>query len=227
MIGLYVSVPIASFRRGAAREYWETLPLPPPSTVYGFLLSMVGEVDRDRHIGARCTAGVVGKPDQSTVLRKLWRVKDKKLGLGNGSNARPDYQELLTSVRLVVWLDSTDEEPSNTPEGKTLENRVAASLTIQGRQSIQRFGGLSLGESTHMVDEVIPIERAPELDDESIRLFLLDKSGNFTLPVWVDHVGSKGTRNALGRLIESTYEPPPLDRLPSIQPKASATTKST
>lgn len=225
MIGLYVSVPIASFRRGAAREYWETLPLPPPSTVYGFLLSMVGETDRDRHVGARCTAGVIGQPDQSTVLRKLWRVKDKKLGLGNGANVRPDYQELLTNVRLVIWLDSSDEKPSEEPDGKTLEDRVAASLTDDGRRSIQRFGGLSLGESTHMVDEVMPIERAPDLDDESVRLFLLDKSGNFTLPVWVDHVGSKGTRNALGRLVEGTYEAPTVERLPSIEPKSSAVAK--
>lgn len=225
MIGLYVSVPIASFRRGAAREYWETLPLPPPSTVYGFLCSMVGETDRDRHIGARCTAGVIGQPDQSTVLRKLWRVKDKKLGLGNGANVRPDYQELLTNVRLVIWLDSSQEKPSEESDDKTLEDRIAASLTDDGRRSIQRFGGLSLGESTHMVDEVMPIERAPDLDDESVRLFLLDKSGNFTLPVWVDHVGSKGTRNALGRLVEGTYEAPMVERLPSIEPKTAAVAK--
>lgn len=225
MIGLYVSVPIASFRRGAAREYWETLPLPPPSTVHGFLLSMVGETDRNRHVGARCTAGVIGKPEQSTVLRKLWRVKDKKLGLGNGSNVRPDYQELLTNVRLVVWLDSSDEDPSKGQTGESLETRVAASLNADGRQLIQRFGGLSLGESTHMVDEVLPIERAPDLDGESIRLFLLDKSGNFTLPVWVDHVGSAGTRNALGRLVDATYERPDVERLPLIQPKTSAIAK--
>ncbi|TWU43852.1 CRISPR-associated protein Cas5 [Novipirellula aureliae] len=214
MIGLYVTVPIASFRRGAAREYWETLPLPSPSTVYGFLLSMVGEVDRTCHIGARCTAGVIGHPDESTVLRKLWRIKDKKLGLGNGSNVRPDYQELLTDVRLVIWLDSSEEVTES--EG-TLQQRVAASLTTDGRSRISRFGGLSLGESTHMVDEVLPIQRAPELADESVRMFLLDKSGNFTLPVWVDHVGSSGTRNALGRLIEVGFEPPDVSRLPKIQ----------
>lgn len=221
MIGLYVTVPIASFRRGAAREFWETLPLPPPSTVYGFLLSMVGEVCRERHVGARCTAGVIGRPYESTVLRKLWRIKDKKLGLGNGANVRPDYQELLSDVRLVIWLDSSEEEQSRE---ETLEQRVAASLTFDGRHRISRFGGLSFGESTHMVDEILPIERAPELVDESVRLFLLEKSGNFTLPVWVDHVGSSGTRNELGRLIEAGFEPPERSRLPQIlEPRALAT----
>jgi CRISPR-associated protein Cas5t len=210
---MYVTVPIASFRRGAAREYWETLPLPPPSTVYGFLLSMVGEVNRERHVGARCTAGVIGQPDESTVLRKLWRIKDKKLGLGNGANVRPDYQELLTDVRLVIWLDSGEEKQSRVD---TLQQRVAASLTSDGRHQIKRFGGLSLGESTHMVDEVLPIERAPNLSGESVRLFVIDKSGNFTLPVWVDHVGSSGTRNALGRLMITSFVPPAVESLPQI-----------
>ena len=78
MLKLFVSVPIACFRPGAAREFWETHPLPPPSTVYGFLLAMVGEVDRERHIGVRCCAGLLNQPDRSTVLRKLWRVKELK-----------------------------------------------------------------------------------------------------------------------------------------------------
>ena len=53
MLGLHVTVPVACFRRGLAREYLETEQLPPPATCYGFLLSLVGEVDRRRHLGAR------------------------------------------------------------------------------------------------------------------------------------------------------------------------------
>src|SRR6202044_1447868 len=40
---VFVSAPVASFRVPQAREYWETLPCPPPATVYGMLLSAVGE----------------------------------------------------------------------------------------------------------------------------------------------------------------------------------------
>ncbi|WP_417734144.1 type I-MYXAN CRISPR-associated protein Cas5/Cmx5/DevS [Rosistilla oblonga] len=212
MLGLYVTVPIASFRRGAAREYWETHPLPPPSTVYGFLLSMVGEVDRQKHLGVRCTAGLVGKPDRSTVLRRLWRVKDQKLGLGNGANVRPDYQELLTDIRLIIWLDSS-EEPS---AGETLELRVRNVLTSAGRAAVSRFGGLSLGESTHMVDEVLPVDRVPVELREQVSLFVLEQTGNLSLPVWVDHVGSIETRNALGRLTKSSIDPPLPTQLPLI-----------
>ena len=42
MLGVYVTVPVACFRKGLAREYLETEPLPPPATCYGFLLSLVG-----------------------------------------------------------------------------------------------------------------------------------------------------------------------------------------
>lgn len=53
MLGLRVIVPIACFRKGLAREYLETEQLPPPSTCYGFLLSLVGETRRPRHAGCR------------------------------------------------------------------------------------------------------------------------------------------------------------------------------
>ena len=51
MLGLYITVPIACFRKGLARDFWESEPLPPPSTCYGFLLALVGEERRARHCG--------------------------------------------------------------------------------------------------------------------------------------------------------------------------------
>lgn len=216
MIGLYLSIPIASFRPGAAREFWETHPLPPPSTVYGFLLAMVGEADRSRHLGARCTAGLLNKPDQSTVLRKLWRIKElgeeTNATQGNKNNVRPDYQRLLTGIRLVVFLDSTQE----IGEGPTLEERVLIALDPNRRGQIDRFGGLSLGESTHMVDEVSPLSVLDPTETRKARVFLNDPKGNMTLPVWVDHVGRKGTRYVTGRLRELGSELPQPDQIPRI-----------
>src|SRR3954466_12574225 len=100
MLGVRVTVPIACFRKGLAREYWETEPLPPPATCYGFLLSLVGEVDRRRHVGARVCPGLLRAPEASTLLRTLWRVKDRAVGAGVGANIRPDYQEVLTGLDL-------------------------------------------------------------------------------------------------------------------------------
>lgn len=213
MIGLRVTVPVACFRRGFAREYWETEDLPPPSTCYGFLLSMVGERDRRRHVGARVSPalmGVPGRPERrSVVLRTLWRVKDRKALPGVGTNARPDYQELLTNVQLALWLDSADEAGP----GPTLEERVATALDHPER--IERFGGLSLGESTHLVDEV---RRLRPSDGPTARAYLTADRGRLTLPVWVDHVGSAGTRYAVGDLVETDLTDPPRDRMPIIAP---------
>jgi CRISPR-associated protein Cas5t len=198
MLALKVTVPVACFRKGFAREFWETEELPPPATCYGFLLSLVGERDRRRHVGVRVApallprpgrGGVQVWPERSAVLRTLWRLK--KLPLGSAGNTRPDYQELLTGVRLALWVDSGEE----IAPGPTLEERVAVALDHPER--IERFGALSLGESTHMVDEVGRLGRA---EPGPARAFLLDAKGRLSLPVWVDHVGSIGTRYATGDL---------------------------
>ncbi len=210
MLGVHVTVPIACFRKGMAREYLETEPIPPPATCYGFLLSLVGEVDRKRHSGVRVTPVLVGKPDKSVVLRTVWRVKNRPLGAAG--NTRPDYQQLLTGVELVVWLDSA-EEISDTPN---LEERVAQSLDPNRRGRVDRFGGLSLGESTHLVDQVYTFDG--DRDHEG-RAFLLAPQGRLTLPVWVDHVGSAGTRFVTGDLELTTLEPPEVNRIPRIEPK--------
>src|SRR5215831_3295667 len=108
MLGVYVTVPVACFRKGLAREYLETEALPPPSTCYGFLLSLVGETNRRRHIGCRVAPVLVSRPLTSVVLRTVWRVK--RTPLGSPGNTRPDYQQLLSSIELVLWLDSRDEQ---------------------------------------------------------------------------------------------------------------------
>src|SRR5688572_29300813 len=125
MLGIRVTVPIACFRKGLAREYLETEPLPPPSTCYGFLLSLVGEVDRRKHIGARVCPVLLNRPELSVVLRTVWRVK--KAPLGSSGNTRPDYQQLLSPVRLLIWLDSSHETGTAAAVG-FLEQRVKNAL---------------------------------------------------------------------------------------------------
>lgn len=213
MLGLYVRVPIACFRKGLAREYLETEQLPPPATCYGFLLSLVGERDRRRHVGCRVAPVLLNKPATSVVLRTVWRVKSKPLG--SAGNTRPDFQQLLSPVVLAVWLDSS-EEP-----GETLEDRVRTALANPA--TISRFGGLSLGESTHMVDEVCALDsrRIAWLESQGFRsgrAFLTADRGRLTLPVWVDHVGAAGTRYAIGDLETHALQPPPAARMPMISP---------
>ena len=211
MFGLCVTVPISCFRKGLAREYLETEPLPPPATCYGFLLSLVGETNRSKHIGVRVTAAMIGEPELSVVLRTVWRVKRKPLG--SSGNTRPDFQQLLTGNQVVLWLDSSDESSSS---ALTLEKRVRSLVYDRQYAAVSRFGGLSLGESTHLVDEVSPFRSSP---DTRGRTFLLSKTGRITLPVWVDHVGSAKTNFVTGDLQAGSIAEPELWQLPRIEPK--------
>ena len=209
MFGVYVTVPIACFRKGLAREYLETESLPPPSTCYGFLLSLVGETDRRRHIGCRVAPVLIGKPEKSTVLRTVWRTKNRRLRMGDGNNRTPAQQELLTGVQLVLWLDSSDE----LERAPNLEQRVRDALNRP--ELLERFGGLSLGESTHLIDQV---KLFPESAGETGAIFVCSERGRLTLPVWVDHVGSKGTRYVTGDLRTVSLTSPDRTQLPKIEP---------
>lgn len=209
MIGVCITVPVACFRKGLAREYLETEPLPPPSTCYGFLLSLVGETDRYRHIGCRIAPVLVGEPQKSTILRTVWRTKNKKLHMGDGNNRTPAKQEILTGVKLVLWVDSSDERES----APYLEQRVKSALTRP--TTLKRFGGLSFGESTHLVDEVKLFSGSAE---ETGLIFVCTNRGRLTLPVWVDHVGSQGTRYVTGDLLTAPLTAPDGANLPQIEP---------
>lgn len=91
-IGLYVSVPVAGFRAPHAREYFETLPVPPPSTLYGMLLSLVGEEQRARHEGAELALAMLSQPPVSVVLGTTWHIRDKKLGRDSATTVGPIFR---------------------------------------------------------------------------------------------------------------------------------------
>lgn len=222
MLGIHVSVPVACFRKGLAREFLETEFIPPPATCYGFLLSLVGETNSTKHVGTRVTATLLNRPQTSVVLRTVWRLK--KPILGSSGNTRPDYQQLLTGLELVIWVDST-EERNNPP---VLEKRVQAALDPISRGKTERFGGLSLGESTHLVDSVSLLtddlrrELIKHFDGKGVasRTYLKAEQGLLGLPVWIDHVGSAGTVHVVGDLFETPgLEPPPVAKMPKIQPR--------
>ena len=193
-LALYVSVPVAAFRVPYAREYLETLPCPPPATVYGMLLSLVGEERRGAHVGAELALAVLSQPALSTVLRTSWRLKTADPP-GLGANKRPDYQELLTDVRLAVWVRPGAAEA--TP--RSLAERVEA--VVDQKEVAVRYGALALGESTHLVDE---LRRLRPADGGRGRMLVQDERGDLAMPVWVDHVGSRGTRWGQFRLEESS-----------------------
>ena len=185
MIALKIEVPMCCLRQSWAREYAETYTVPPHSTVYGMLLSSVGETNRHQHKGVKLAIAMLSNPEKSTVIRTFWRFKKKELTAPE--NSKPDYQELLTDVRFVVWVDSSEEYRDNKPK---LSERLKTAISHP--DSVGRFGGLSLGESRDLVNSVSEFVDADF--DDNLKWLVQSEEGLMTLPYWVDHVGSQKTK---------------------------------
>jgi CRISPR-associated protein Cas5t len=211
VIAVRLTVPFACWRKAHARELVESEVLPPPATCYGALLSFVGEWNRRRHIGARVTAGRLHVSEKATVLRTFWQIKKESVAQGNGPNAGPDFHQLMVQSDLVIFCDSRDEVRS----GPTLEARVRAAFNDP--KSVERSGGWSLGESSHLVNDAWLLDDAkPPRECET---FVLRDRGRHTLGVWVDHVGFTDTHRVLGELVPLDAAPA-VDELPRIGPRS-------
>lgn len=194
---LYLECPCTSFPRSFARDYKETYLYPPPSTVYGFLLSLIGEEDLTVHLGSKLAIGLIGDaPPISRIVRKQRhhkfdngstdhkkRVEDYGEGVYPPSKfSKPNFQELLTDLKVVIRIDSGGESAT-----VKLDERVAIALSTP--DTITRFGGLSLGESWALVNGI----RTYRLEDGEIQWLIKDNHGLIGLPIWIDRQTSQGT----------------------------------
>lgn len=183
---LYLDCPCTSFPRSFARDYKETYRYPPPSTVYGLLLSLVGEVDMDAHRGVKIAIGIIGEdPPISRIVRKQRHHKFSKTHMGTyptSKFSKPNHHELLTDLQVAIQIDSSEETAT-----VKLADRLAIALSTPTQ--ITRFGGLSLGESWAMVNRV----RAYRDSDGPVRWLIKDNRGLISLPVWIDRKTTQGT----------------------------------
>ncbi|NJL89443.1 MAG: type I-MYXAN CRISPR-associated protein Cas5/Cmx5/DevS [Coleofasciculaceae cyanobacterium SM2_1_6] len=193
---LYLECPCTSFPRSFARDFKETYRYPPPSTLYGLLLSLVGEEDMTAHLGVRVAIGILG--DESPISRIVRKQRSHKFVVGGEVKKRvekygegvyptsqfskPNFQELLTDVRIAIKIDSSNEVGSI-----KLSERVA--IALSSPEKIARFGGLSLGESWSMINGI----RNYRETDGAIHWLAKDKRGLISLPVWIDRTTSQGT----------------------------------
>lgn len=189
-----MSVPICSFTIPFTREFAESYPFPPPATVYGMLLSYIGELDRNKYVGTRLTIAVTKQGLPSLVIRKTRRVKNSDLN--SPDNLKPDYQTLLTGLEFLVGLYP------DTTRGQSLW--LELERCYYNPEVSRRFGGLSCGESHNLVDQFSMVHAAKAevmLDLNDCFLLQPDESGEWSIPVWVDHVGSEKTVWARATLI--------------------------
>ncbi|RCJ27081.1 CRISPR-associated protein Cas5 [Nostoc minutum NIES-26] len=196
MTQLYIECPCTSFPRSFARDYKETYLYPPPSTIYGFLLSLVGEEDLNTHLGVELALGIIG--DDPPISRIVRKQRHHKFAIGQEAKKRiakygegiyptsnfskPNHQELLTSLRIVVQVNSNEESASI-----KLTERISIALSTPSQ--ITRFGGLSLGESNGLVNGV----RSYRESDGVIRWLVKDRRGLIGLPIWINRTTGQGT----------------------------------
>jgi CRISPR-associated protein Cas5t len=105
---LYLDVPFTTFRESHAREMGKTYPVPPPATMYGMLLSLVGETDVDRHCGVELAIAMLSSPKKSRILRQMRRFKNPDFS--HPGNSIPGYQEILSNLRCLIWVRSEGEK---------------------------------------------------------------------------------------------------------------------
>jgi len=185
MIALHIEVPYASFRKSYARSLAETYPFPPPATVYGMLLSLVGEYFRACHAGVKLAFAYKQQPRIATTLRKLSRYKYGVASKQSDKGNAPDYIETLCNIEFVCWVDSSSEKK---PLVRSLEHRLIEA--VQSPENISRTGLVSLGLSDDAVNDVSLLNN---VEGKWHWLSPCD-TGQIELPIWVDHVGSYHTR---------------------------------
>ena len=198
LVAIYIDVPVATFRQSRAREYGKTYPYPPHSTVYGLLLSLVGEMDIYQHCGVKLAMAMLSQPSKSKTLRILHRFKFKQED--HQGNKRPDYQEILTDIRFIVWVKSGEDKTN-----PSLPERLEQALLHP--EKVNRWGVLSLGESDDLVNIIKLV--SDDFSVKSRQWLIRDNNGWITLPYWVDHFGFQGTRWFRYRLEAIPCQSPP------------------
>lgn len=201
---LRVDVPLTSLRPFTARDYQETLPAPPPATVFGMLLSLAGVDGKevDSFIGSRIGIAIEEEPSISTVLRKMRRdaasSEETKQGI---PQFRPEYQELLSGLRF--WVAIAESVNS----GADLAGRVRSSL--ERPSSVDRYGGVSLGESAFLVDSVSLVSQPP---DDALVL-RPNQEGFLSMALWTDFHNRSRTRLGRFELVRGQIQPNDLVRI--------------
>jgi CRISPR-associated protein Cas5/DevS len=174
------------------------------------LLSLIG-VDwenKAKYAGVNLALAIEGEPELSRVFRKFRRVPQAPKAKADPLTARrPDYQDLLIGLNLWIWVN--DGSSSN-----SMQRLIEKALDPLKRREIKRYGGLSLGESSFLVNEVIIKE--PGTDCQG-KFLCKDEEGYYSFPVWVHHPRCGDGKTKLNRF--SILNPVPLKQPPPKDPR--------
>ncbi len=152
VLGLYA--PSASSRPWAKNDVETSHEVVAPSTVYGMLLSLLGEFDKKRYIGSKVACSYLRKPLVSREVRSSIRLhKPSQEGTSN-----PKVFEFFTDVSMVLSVEG--------------ELAIALNEAFDGSVEIVRDGGLYLGDSNSLISYIERFD-TPEEAAEFERSYLL------------------------------------------------------
>ena len=157
LLTLKVDVLITGLRPMRALENQGNCPAPPPSTIYGMLLTLVGSERKDKNgfadlniavaIAENTNASLRRNQEMVRMLRKFLHVAQSRRNADLLADRRPENQELLLGLEFWLWIDdSRARHPICGDLGNVLDPAR--------RGEIVRYGALCLGESSHLVNEV-------------------------------------------------------------------------
>ncbi|MCB1309098.1 MAG: type I-MYXAN CRISPR-associated protein Cas5/Cmx5/DevS [Leptospiraceae bacterium] len=197
---LHYQIPIAAFRPYESREFQDSLPAPPPSTLFGMLMSLCGlpVEERERLAGIQIASAIcLPEPARGTVLRRMRRG-------GTTAKRNPEYQELLIGLRgLVAVRDASNDFPE------------LIRTALKEPEKVSRFGGLSLGESAFLLDSL----NVGWPGDETLLWLINDSTGDLSLTTWIDTAHPSETRRVRFRFEEMSVDSVPDEAWVSLKPE--------
>lgn len=182
-VHLYVDVPFASYTTAYSRYFLETYPLAPPSTVYGMLLSLIGEYNMRKYIGTEISIALISNPSKFKHIRTWHRYKDNKSAIGTGKNVIPKSIECLWDNKYSIWIR----------QGKSEHNKISLCSQIKSyfdkTNIFPRQGVLSCGCSDNMINDISIWKN----DNSKGKILTISDMADLSMPVWVDHLNNKNT----------------------------------
>lgn len=166
-----------------------------PRMLYGF--SLDGE-------NRLTISEIVGRIEQGNI-----DPAEVIIGMSTSTTLSPETQVSLKEKEVeVLGVKAAAEEIKNRARkahGPLWRNVLMKSWAPP--DFLRRFGGLSLGESTHLVHELRLSRPSDPLQEQ---ILVSDIQGNLALPIWPDHVGSS-TYWGQYRLFETSFETNPCE----------------
>jgi CRISPR-associated protein Cas5t len=135
------------YRKPLSRAVQESYPFPPPATVFGSLMSFLGEMDPLKYLP--CSIGIAYTvANKATVLYTQHKFKTVGIPIGTESNKRPMLRDILSFQEVYIILDSESQLCKDV-------------LKYLDKPTQDRLGSWSMGESHNLINSIDIVTEIP------------------------------------------------------------------